>query len=130
MEQHGNISSGPQSGQTQNTCTLPATLQGIASDTHINRIVSPKWIFEIFADAKIEAMKEVDEMETKLAQLKLQIKLKDERALTQLEMMRNELEKNCDKENEAQVEIALLKAELHKGRSKGAVAKAAELKAK
>nr|GEU54150.1 hypothetical protein [Tanacetum cinerariifolium] len=72
----------------------------------------------------------MDEMDIELAQLKLQIKLKDERTLTQLETMRNELEKICDKENEAHVEIALLKAELHKGRSKRAVVEAAELKAK
>ncbi|PWA80080.1 hypothetical protein CTI12_AA200170 [Artemisia annua] len=82
------------------------------------------------ADAKLKAMKQVEEMETELTQLKLELKFKDESVLTQLDTMRNELEEIHDKENEAQVEIALLKAELHKGRSKAAAAEAAELKAK
>lgn len=91
-------------------------------------------------NAKLEAVKQADVMETRvkyielleseLTQLKVEVTLKDESKLNQLEEMRSELEEICNRENEAQVEIALLKAELHKGRSKAAAAEVAELKAK
>ncbi|KAI3686534.1 hypothetical protein L1987_80213 [Smallanthus sonchifolius] len=86
---------------------------------------------------KLEAMKQMEEMETQvkyieiveteLTQLRQELKLRDESELTQLETIRDEIR---DRENEAQVEIALLKAEIHKERSKTAAAEAAELKAK
>ncbi|KAL4566489.1 hypothetical protein LXL04_030605 [Taraxacum kok-saghyz] len=72
---------------------------------------------------KAEAEKHIKLLETELTQLKLEIR-------GELETVKTDLEEMCNKENEAQVEIALLKSELHKGRSKTASAEAAELRAK
>ncbi|KAI7745215.1 hypothetical protein M8C21_016636 [Ambrosia artemisiifolia] len=98
-----------------------------------------KQLMEAISD-KIETMKRMVEMETQvkhielleseLTQLRNELKLRGESELTQLETMRSELDEVRDRENEAQVEIALLKAEIHKERSKTAAAEAAELKAK
>ncbi|KAL7598881.1 uncharacterized protein LOC111883289 isoform X1 [Lactuca sativa] len=73
--------------------------------------------------AKIKAEKHMELLESELTQLKLEIR-------GELDTVKTDLEEMCNKENEAQVEIALLKAELHKGRSKTASAEASELRAK
>ncbi|KAL8216024.1 hypothetical protein R6Q57_022861 [Mikania cordata] len=75
-------------------------------------------------------VKHVELLESELTQLRHDLKLKDESELTQLDTMRNEMDEICSRDNEAQVKIALLKAEIHKERSKVAAAEAAELKAK
>ncbi|KAD4385348.1 hypothetical protein E3N88_25516 [Mikania micrantha] len=89
---------------------------------------------------KLETMKQMEVMETQvkyvelleseLAQLRHDLKLKDESESTQLDTMRSEMDEIRNRDNEAQVKIALLKAEIHKERSKVAAAEAAELKAK
>ncbi|KAL8244138.1 hypothetical protein R6Q59_010396 [Mikania micrantha] len=89
---------------------------------------------------KLETMKQMEVMETQvkyvelleseLAQLRHDLKLKHESESTQLDTMRSEMDEIRNRDNEAQVKIALLKAEIHKERSKVAAAEAAELKAK
>ena len=81
----------------------------------------------------------INSLEMELKQLKTELKNANEevgRLNSDVEMFTRELEKTkvevddiIVRENEAQVEIALLKSELHKGRSKIAAAEAAEVRA-
>ncbi|XP_010258204.1 PREDICTED: protein WEAK CHLOROPLAST MOVEMENT UNDER BLUE LIGHT 1-like isoform X2 [Nelumbo nucifera] len=78
----------------------------------------------------------VESMETKLSQLELELKIAREEVHYlnhEIEMLKgeiqraeSEMEETRVREREAQVEIAMLKSELHKGRSKIAAAEAAE----
>nr|XP_043639552.1 filament-like plant protein 3 [Erigeron canadensis] len=107
--------------------------------TRADLIVVKKQLMEA-TDAKLEGMKQAEVMETQVkyielleievTQMKQELQIRGESELTKLETMKSELEEIGNREREAQVEIALLKAELHKGRSKTAAAEAAELKAK
>ncbi|KAK9080416.1 hypothetical protein SSX86_000174 [Deinandra increscens subsp. villosa] len=82
---------------------------------------------------QMEAMegqvKHVELLDSELTQLRQELELKDASELTRLETMRSEMDEIRDRENEAQVEIALLKAEIHKERSKTAASEVAKLKA-
>ncbi|KAF5807260.1 hypothetical protein HanRHA438_Chr05g0240931 [Helianthus annuus] len=100
--------------------------------------VLEKQLMEATSD-KLKNIKQMEEMETQgkyielleseLTQLRQELQLRGESELTRLETMRSELDEIRERENEAQVEIALLQAEIHKERSKAAAAEAAELKA-
>ncbi|KAJ0751222.1 hypothetical protein HanLR1_Chr05g0191111 [Helianthus annuus] len=100
--------------------------------------VLEKQLMEATSD-KLKTIKQMEEMETQgkyielleseLTQLRQELQLRGESELTRLETMRSELDEIRERENEAQVEIALLQAEIHKERSKAAAAEAAELKA-
>ncbi|MFS7939711.1 hypothetical protein Hanom_Chr05g00455101 [Helianthus anomalus] len=100
--------------------------------------VLEKQLMEATSD-KLKTIKQMEEMETQgkyielleseLTQIRQELQLRGESELTRLETMRSELDEIRERENEAQVEIALLQAEIHKERSKAAAAEAAELKA-
>ncbi|KAI3717745.1 hypothetical protein L1987_69540 [Smallanthus sonchifolius] len=89
-------------------------------------------------NGKVEAMEQMEVMETRvkdielleseLTRLMMELKLRDESELTRLETMRSELDEIRDRENKAQVELELLKAELRKERSITEAAEAAEVK--
>ncbi|XP_024977271.1 putative WEB family protein At4g17210 [Cynara cardunculus var. scolymus] len=75
----------------------------------------------------------IELLESELTQLKSELRDKNQElqmAIGELEKTKSEMEEMGDKDNETQVEIALLKAELHKGRSKTAAAEVSELRAK
>lgn len=80
-----------------------------------------------------DQVKYIELLESELTQLKLELRDTNQElqmATGELEKTKSEMEEMRDGDNETQVEIALLKAELHKGRSKTAAAEAAELRAK
>lgn len=101
---------------------------------------------QLKADLELKEEKNMDQaiyitlLETGLKELKVEHSKANEGTLNLVrnaEEMRRDLEKTTgktaeasEKENQAQVEIAKLKAELHKGRSKIAAAEAAEERAK
>lgn len=79
-------------------------------------------------------------LEMELSQLRVELKIANkegellkcdlETMTSKNEKLTNEVNEICEKESEAQIEIALLKSELHRGRSKAAAAGAAEERAK
>ncbi|KAL2462846.1 putative WEB family protein [Forsythia ovata] len=82
----------------------------------------------------------VASLETELEQLKMELRNTNEEEVgqmntdvenmrTELEKIRTEMTESRERETGAQVEIALLKSELHKGRSKLAAGEAAEARA-
>lgn len=73
---------------------------------------------EAHEKTRLEQAGYIDLLETEVKQLRIE-----------LEHEKTELEKSKEQENEGQVEIAMLKFELHKGRAKLAAAEAAETRA-
>lgn len=79
-------------------------------------------------------------LEMELSQLMVELKIANkegellkcdlETMTSKNEKLTSEVNEICEKESEAQIEIALLKSELHRGRSKAAAADAAEERAK
>ncbi|KAI3688794.1 hypothetical protein L2E82_46626 [Cichorium intybus] len=110
--------------EKQLAAATEAKIEAIKHAETLNESILSLQISSMEAEyAKVETEKCIELLQSELTQLKLELR-------GELETVKNELEEMSNKENEAQVEIALLKAELHKGRSKCAAAEAAELKAK
>ncbi|XP_057805118.1 stress response protein NST1-like [Salvia miltiorrhiza] len=119
------------------------------SEEAISRVVELESVLTAKEAEKLELEEQIEEKSAYIESLQLAMEkakealmsceielnmLKDEAAYTndveaEVESVKRELEKCREQENEAQVEIALLKFQVHKGRSKLAAAEAAEARA-
>lgn len=115
------------------------SLSDKAASDAINNLSKLKSDFEKQILENSEKAVYINSLEMELNQLKIELNSANEevgRLNCDVEMLPGELERTKievdeirSRENEAQVEIALLKSELHKGRSKVAAAEAAEARA-
>ena len=115
------------------------SLSAKAASEAINNLNQLKSDFERQERENSEQAVSINSLEMELNQLKIKLKNANEEvgcSKCDVEMLTGELEETKievdeirGRENEAQVEIALLKSELHKGRSRIAAAEAAEARA-
>ncbi|WOG99603.1 hypothetical protein DCAR_0518956 [Daucus carota subsp. sativus] len=90
------------------------------------------------ANSKKDGQIMAQEMELSQSRVELKIAMKEQELLkcdletiqSKNEKLTSEMNEICEKESAAQIEIALLKSELHRGRSKAAAADASEERAK
>lgn len=107
-----------------------------ASSNAVNELNQLKTNIELQESKNSEQLIFIESLQMELDHLKLEVKNANEevgrlnltivKLTSGLQEAQNEVNETKERENEAQVEIALLKSELHKGRSKIAAAEAAE----
>ncbi|PSS07948.1 WEB family protein [Actinidia chinensis var. chinensis] len=118
---------------------LRSSSEKAASDT-INELKQRKTDIELMEIKNIDQLGYIGLLEMEMNQLKIELKNKNkevycvhsdaERTRGKLEKVKLEIDEIRARETEAQVEIAMLKSELHKGRSRVAAAESAEARAK
>ncbi|GFZ03550.1 hypothetical protein Acr_16g0001740 [Actinidia rufa] len=118
---------------------LRSSSEKAASDT-INELKQLKTDLELMEIKNIDQLGYIGLLEMEMNQLKIELKNKNEEVYCvhsdaestrgKLEKVKLEIDEIRARETEAQVEIAMLKSELHKGRSRVAAAESAEARAK